>query len=106
MHHNNKREDLMVLGFLNWRRARMTACLIAIMTVVRSAQSQETKPAEPNPDSSLRHIEETRKYLHDFNSSMATTSTSLDLYEKMLALHPNRVNPGSLWATTKTVKPS
>jgi glyoxylase-like metal-dependent hydrolase (beta-lactamase superfamily II) len=59
-----------------------------------------------NPDSSLRHIEETRKYLHDFNSSLATTSTSLDLYEKMLALHPNRVNPGSLWATAKNVKPS
>jgi hypothetical protein len=28
MQHNIKREDLMVLAFLNWRRARMTACLI------------------------------------------------------------------------------
>src|SRR5882724_2762908 len=46
MQHNNKREDLMVLAFLNWRR--MTACLIAIMTVVRPAQSQQTKSAEPN----------------------------------------------------------
>src|SRR5258707_3642245 len=36
----------MVLAFLNWRR--MTACLIAIMTVVRPAQSQQTKSAEPN----------------------------------------------------------
>ena len=25
--------------------------------------------------------------------------------EKMLALHPNRVNPGSLWAAAKAVKP-
>jgi len=47
-----------------------------------------------------------RAYLHDFNSSLASKSTSLDLYEKMLTLHPNRVNPGSLWATAKTVKPS
>jgi hypothetical protein len=28
MQHNIKREDLMVLAFLNWRGARMTACLI------------------------------------------------------------------------------
>ena len=59
-----------------------------------------------NPDSSPRHIEETREYLHDFNASLASTSTALDLYEKMLALHPNRVNPGSLWATAKTLRPS
>ena len=58
-----------------------------------------------NPDSSPRHIEETRGYLNDFNASLASTSTALDLYEKMLTLHPNRVNPGSLWATAKTVKP-
>ncbi len=58
-----------------------------------------------DPDSSPRHIEETRKYLHDFNASLASTSTALDLYEKVLGLHPNRVNPGSLWATAKTVKP-
>jgi len=59
-----------------------------------------------NPDSSPRHIDESRRYLHDFNANLASTSTSLDLYEKMLTLHPNRVNPGSLWATAKTVKPS
>ena len=59
-----------------------------------------------SPDSSPRHIEETRRYLHDFNASFVNTSTALDLYKKMLTLHPNRVNPGSLWATAKTVKPS
>ena len=59
-----------------------------------------------NPDSSPRHIEKTRGYLHDFNASLASTSTALDLYEKMLTLHPNRVNPGSLWATAKNVKSS
>jgi glyoxylase-like metal-dependent hydrolase (beta-lactamase superfamily II) len=59
-----------------------------------------------NPDSSPRHIDESRRYLHDFNAGLASTSTSLDLYEKMLTLHPNRVNPGSLWATARAVKPS
>ena len=58
-----------------------------------------------DPDSSPRHVEETRRYIRDFNVADAGTATVMDLYEKMLALHPNRVNPGSLWATAKTVKP-
>ncbi len=49
------------------------------------------------PDSSPRHIEETRRYIRDLNAIEATTSTALGLSEKMLALHANRVNPGSLW---------
>jgi hypothetical protein len=58
-----------------------------------------------DPDSSPRHIDETRRYLHDFNACVATTSTPLELYERMLSLHPNRVNPGSLWAAAKAAKP-
>ena len=59
-----------------------------------------------DPDSSPRHIGETRRYLHDFDACAASTSTSLQLYEAMLALHPDRVNPGSLWAAARAVKPS
>ena len=58
------------------------------------------------PDSSPRHIEETRRYIRDFNASLATTSTALALYEKQLSLHPNRVNPGSLWGAAKAARPS
>ena len=58
-----------------------------------------------DPDSSPRHIEETRSYIRDLNTIVPTASTALDLYQKMLALHPNRVNPGSLWATAKAAKP-
>ena len=57
-----------------------------------------------DPDSSPRHIEETRAYIRDFNQVVATTSTAIDLYEQMLALYPNRVNPGSLWATAKVLR--
>jgi glyoxylase-like metal-dependent hydrolase (beta-lactamase superfamily II) len=57
-----------------------------------------------DPDSSPRHIEATRNYIHDFNATVSGTSTALDLYEKVLALHPNRVNPGSLWAAAKAAK--
>jgi len=58
------------------------------------------------PDSSPRHINETRGYLLDFNTCAATTTTPLELYQRMLLLHPNRVNPGSLWAAAKAAKPS
>lgn len=57
-----------------------------------------------DPDSSPRHIGETRRYLNDFNTCVATTSSPSELYEKMLALHPDRVNPGSLWAAAKAAK--
>ncbi len=59
-----------------------------------------------DPDSSPRHIEETRHYLCDFNASVARTSKAMELYEMMLSLHPNRVNPGSLWAAARASKPS
>jgi len=59
-----------------------------------------------DPDSSPRHINETRRYLQDFNASVAATSTARELYERMLSLHPNRVNPGSLWGAAKAAKPS
>jgi glyoxylase-like metal-dependent hydrolase (beta-lactamase superfamily II) len=57
-----------------------------------------------DPDSSPRHIEETRRYIRDFNVSVGATSTALELYERMLSLHPNRVNPGSLWAAARAAK--
>jgi len=59
-----------------------------------------------DPDSSPRHINETRRYLNDFNASVAATSTPLELYERMLSLHPDRINPGSLWAAARAAKPS
>jgi glyoxylase-like metal-dependent hydrolase (beta-lactamase superfamily II) len=57
-----------------------------------------------DPDSSPRHLEETRRYLVDFKSCLTTTSTPLELYERVLSLHPDRVNPGSLWAAAKAAK--
>ena len=57
-----------------------------------------------DPDSSPRHIEETRRYIRDFNASVGATSTALELYERMLSLHPSRVNPGSLWAAARAAK--
>src|ERR1700726_3332951 len=59
-----------------------------------------------DPDSSPRHIEETRRYLRDFKACVGATSTPLELYQRMLSLHPNRINPGSLWAAARAAKPA
>jgi glyoxylase-like metal-dependent hydrolase (beta-lactamase superfamily II) len=58
-----------------------------------------------DPDSSPRHIDATRRYLHDFDACVATTSTPIELYERMLTLYPDRVNPGSLWGAAHAAKP-
>ena len=59
-----------------------------------------------DPDNSPRHINGTRRYIHDFNSCLARTATPLELYEAMLSLYPDRLNPGSLWAAAKASKSS
>jgi glyoxylase-like metal-dependent hydrolase (beta-lactamase superfamily II) len=42
-------------------------------------------------------LETTRRYLQDVIRLLATKPTARDLYEQMLALHPDRLNPGPLW---------
>ena len=49
-------------------------------------------------------IEETRQYLHDFDRLAARTSTALDLYEQMLALYSERINPSVLWESAQALK--
>ncbi len=57
-----------------------------------------------DPDSAPRHIGETRRYIREFNAAAAATTTAQELYERMLSLHPDRVNPGSLWAAARAAK--
>ena len=49
-------------------------------------------------------IEETRKYIRDFDRTAANTHTALELYHQMLVLYPDRVNPAVLWISARTVK--
>jgi glyoxylase-like metal-dependent hydrolase (beta-lactamase superfamily II) len=51
-----------------------------------------------------RIIGETRQYLRDFNRLNAATTTARELYDAMLEIYPDRVNPGSLWGATNTAK--
>ena len=50
-------------------------------------------------------IEETRQYIRDFDRIAETTSTAQDLYDQVLALHPDRINPDALWISAQGVNP-
>ena len=59
----------------------------------------------PGSDDNPRIIEETRKYIRDFDRLVETTTTAQELYDKMLELYPNRVNPEwALWSSARAVK--
>jgi glyoxylase-like metal-dependent hydrolase (beta-lactamase superfamily II) len=59
----------------------------------------------PGNEDNPRIIEETRQYIRDFDRIAEMTTTAQDLYEKMLELYPNRVNPGwALWSSARAIK--
>ena len=49
-------------------------------------------------------IDETRTYIRDFDRIAENTRTADELYEQMLSVHPDRVNPGSLWSSARAEK--
>jgi glyoxylase-like metal-dependent hydrolase (beta-lactamase superfamily II) len=59
----------------------------------------------PDNDDNPRIIEETRQYIRDFNRIAEMSTTAQELYDKMLEIYPNRVNPGwALWSSARAVK--
>ena len=59
----------------------------------------------PENDDKPAIIEETRQYIRDFDRLVASTRTAQELYDQMLALYPNRVNPGwALWSSARAAK--
>jgi glyoxylase-like metal-dependent hydrolase (beta-lactamase superfamily II) len=48
---------------------------------------------------------ETRKYIRDFERLAMQTTTARELYDQMLKLYPDWVNPGALWTSVRAVKP-
>jgi glyoxylase-like metal-dependent hydrolase (beta-lactamase superfamily II) len=60
----------------------------------------------PGNEDSPRIIEETRQYIQDFDRLVEKTATAQELYDKMLELYPNRINPGwALWSSVHAAKP-
>src|SRR6202030_3600568 len=58
----------------------------------------------PENDDDPRIIAETRQYLRDFDRLNEATANARELYDVMLELYPDRVNPGSLWGAANTAK--
>ena len=59
----------------------------------------------PGRDDDPRIIEETRQYIRDFSRLVETTKTAQELYDRMLELYPDRVNPGwALWRSVRAFK--
>jgi glyoxylase-like metal-dependent hydrolase (beta-lactamase superfamily II) len=60
----------------------------------------------PENEDDPKIIEQTRQYILDFDRLAEKTRTAQELYDKMLELYPNRVNPGwALWSSARAVKP-
>ena len=59
----------------------------------------------PGTDDDPRIIEETRQYIRDFDRLDQTTTAARELYDQMLSLYPERVNPGVLWSSARAFKP-
>jgi glyoxylase-like metal-dependent hydrolase (beta-lactamase superfamily II) len=60
----------------------------------------------PDGDDSPRHVAATRAYRRDFDRIVKNTRTAEELYEQMLPLHPDRINPGALWSSARAEKGS
>jgi glyoxylase-like metal-dependent hydrolase (beta-lactamase superfamily II) len=57
-----------------------------------------------NPDDP-KIVGETRQYIRDFDRLVQETGSVQELYDKMLTLYPNRVNPGwALWSSAQAAK--
>ena len=58
----------------------------------------------PDHGDDPRCIGETRRYIQDFIRLNDETRTAPELYQRMLALYPDRANPGSLWSSAQAAK--
>jgi glyoxylase-like metal-dependent hydrolase (beta-lactamase superfamily II) len=50
-------------------------------------------------------IQATRQYLTDARQLLESSTRAEEFYKGMLALHPNRINPGALWGAAITLLP-
>jgi glyoxylase-like metal-dependent hydrolase (beta-lactamase superfamily II) len=51
-------------------------------------------------------LSETRQYIRDFDHIAETTSSAQELYDQVLALYPDRINPNVVWMSAQALKPS
>ncbi|MDT9700254.1 MBL fold metallo-hydrolase [Streptomyces sp. P17] len=84
-------------GRAQWLRALDTVEALAPTAIVAGHK-------DPSADDDPRHIEETRRYILDFELGLRRTNSTLELYEFMLERHPSRINHGALWGSCRAAK--
>jgi glyoxylase-like metal-dependent hydrolase (beta-lactamase superfamily II) len=69
------------------------------LDVADSLEPQFVVAGHKNPTSLdvPRQIEDTRRYLLDASKLLSEKQTPGEFFSAMLALHPDRINPGALW---------
>src|SRR5260221_244645 len=80
---------------------------IAALDKIESLNPRAVVASHKRPDNedSPKIIEETRQYIREFDRLVKATTTAQELYDRMLELYPNRINPGwALWSSARAVK--
>ena len=81
---------------------------IAALDKIESLQPRSVVASHKRPEyeDSPSIIEQTRQYIRDFDRLAEATTSAQELYDRMLRLYPDRVNPGwALWSSARAVKP-
>jgi glyoxylase-like metal-dependent hydrolase (beta-lactamase superfamily II) len=80
---------------------------IAALDTIESLKPVAAIAGHKRPDApdTPYNIEDSRSYIRDFDRIASHTKTALDLYNEMLAIYPERVNPAVLWYSAQAVKP-
>lgn len=58
----------------------------------------------PDHNDDPANIAATRQYLQDFIRLNETTDTARELFDAMIEIYPDRLNPGSLWGGANAAK--
>lgn len=79
---------------------------IATLTRLKDLDPLHVVAGHKQPDGTddPADIDESIRYLTDFNNAAAQTATPAQLYEAVLHKHARRANPGALWGAAKLVK--
>jgi hypothetical protein len=81
---------------------------IAALNKIESLQPRVVVASHKQPENvdDPKIIQETRRYIRDFDRLAGTTKTTQELYDQMLELYPERINRGwALWGSARAVKP-
>jgi glyoxylase-like metal-dependent hydrolase (beta-lactamase superfamily II) len=80
---------------------------LAALDVAEALRPAAVVAGHKNPGSfdGPSQIQATRQYLTDARHLLVSSDRAQEFYEGMLALHPNRLNPGALWGTAITLFP-